>query len=171
MFGFFTQCFLGNNKRNRQAKAVYDQVAADALQPVFYAKMGVPDTLDGRFDMLILHCFMVGRQAEYQKDAKFQQALFDQMFKAMDPTLRELGIGDLGVPKHMKRMMKAFNGRVHAYAEALNSGNDEQLFAALKRNVYGTVESPDDKQIKALQSYVMDYMKEDKNEEEQSAVA
>lgn len=167
MFGFFTQ----NNKRNKQAKAVYDRIAAEARQPVFYAEMGVPDSMDGRFDMLILHCFMVGRQAEYQKDTKFQQALFDQMFKAMDPSLRELGIGDLGVPKHMKRMMKAFNGRTHAYTQAIDSGDDGQLFEALKRNVYGTMESLDDKKIKALQSYVMDYMKENKNEEEQSSAA
>ena len=133
--------------------------------------MGVPDSFDGRFDMLILHCFMTGRQAEYQADTKFQQALFDQLFKAMDPSLRELGIGDLGVPKHMKRMMKAFNGRMHAYTEAIDSGEGEQLFDVLKRNVYGTAKSPDDKQIRALQCYVMDYMKENKNEEEQSSAA
>lgn len=113
------------------AKQVYGKILAYARNPFFFAACGVPDDFEGRFDLLTLCIFLVMRSAG---DKAFSQSLFDVMFADMDQTLREMGIGDMGVPKHMRRMMKAFNGRVHAYEAAIKA---DHLKEAVKKNIYG----------------------------------
>ena len=130
-----------------EARAVYGAALAHIRKPVFYERYGVPDSFDGRFDLLLVHLFMI---MEAGGEAEFNQALFDASFADMDQSLREMGIGDMGVPKHMRKMMKAFNGRMHAYRDALADGD---LEGALRRNVYGTVAKPDTKGVKALTQY------------------
>ena len=128
-------------------------------QPDFYTVLGVPDTIDGRFDLLLLHEFMIihrllddpARGAEGQV---FAQDLFDMSFADMDQSLRSAGIGDMGVPKHIKRMMLAYNGRMHAYEEALKARGKKALEEALVRNLYGTVEKPDSKAVAGMADYV-----------------
>lgn len=94
--------------------------------------------MDGRFDLLCLHVFLLIERLEQfgQAGHKVGQAVFDRMFSNVALTLREIGIGDLGVPKHMNKMMKAFNGRVHAYHEAIASGETAALQLAVSRNVF-----------------------------------
>ena len=129
---------------------MYDTAARQAMIPVFYMEYGVPDTLDGRFEMTSLHIIL----AMQGMDRKLSQALFDRFFVGVDRSLREMGIGDLSVPRHMKRMMTAFNGRRVAYEAAFRGADDAALTDALKRNVYGTVERPDDNHVKSLTAYV-----------------
>ncbi len=134
--------------------AVYERVMAHIREPRFYSDMGVPDTFDGRFDMLVAHAFMINHvllTKDTQKAAEFNQALFDQIFNHMHVTLREIGVGDVGIPKHQQKMMKAFNGRMHHYTQSLESDN---LKAALIRNLYGTIEEPDQQEVEKFASYM-----------------
>ena len=93
---------------------------AQARQPVFYESYGVPDSVDGRFEMIALHCYLLMRRLQAAGDKALSQKLFDIFFVSMDQSLREMGVGDLAVPKHMKRMMNGFNGRADGYEQALN---------------------------------------------------
>ena len=137
---------LRDRKASRQsAAALYDAVVERARSAEFYTAGGVPDTLDGRFELIALHAFIVLRrlQAEPGRGGDLGQALFDTMFDDMDRCLREMGAGDLGVGRRVKFMASAFLGRVKAYEGGLD-GDDETLRSALLRNLYGTVAPPPD---------------------------
>lgn len=141
------------------AKRAYAQILQHIRAPIFYTTYGVPDSFDGRFDLLLIHLFLViNRLANEGEQAReFNQALFDVTFADMDQTLREMGIGDMGVPKHQRRMMKGFNGRMHAYDEALRQG--EGAFAiALRRNLYGTIEDTEVPDIQKIMRYIRESM-------------
>jgi len=130
------------NKENKELAAVlYAAIVAQARQPVFFSEFGVPDTLDGRFEMLTLHAFLVmNRLREGRPETEdFSQALFDAMFFDLDRGLREMGVGDLGVGRRIKAMIQAFYGRVDAYSKGL-AADDAELEAALRRNLYGTAQ-------------------------------
>jgi len=118
--------------------ALYGAIVAQARLPVFYAGFGVPDTIEGRFDMIVLHLVLVLRRLRREAElTKLAQGLFDSFCRDMDHNLREMGIGDLSVPMEMTRLGEAFYGRQRAYEEAL-SGADAAapLAAALGRNVF-----------------------------------
>ncbi|MGH6719194.1 MAG: ubiquinol-cytochrome C chaperone family protein, partial [Alphaproteobacteria bacterium] len=127
----------GRRARRATAHRIYVALVEQARQPAFYDTLGVPDTLDGRFDMIVLHLFLVLRRlrAAGGEGTALGQAVFDVMFADMDQSLRELGVGDLGVGRRITAMTKAFMGRVDAYAQACASGPDA-LAAAIARNVY-----------------------------------
>lgn len=136
------------------AQALYAQVVEQARLPGFYRDLGVPDTLDGRFDMVVLHAFLVLHRlkAEGQAQGPVGQALFDLMFADMDASLRELGVGDLSVGKKVKQMATGFYGRVAAYEEGLATGGDV-LSSALRRNLYGTT-TADPGHVAVMAAYV-----------------
>ena len=145
------------SRRKKAAQALYEVAAAQALKPHFYARWQVPDSFDGRFEMLILHAFLVWRRlkAEGAAGQVLAQDFFDALFIQMDRTLRERGVGDLGVPRHVKTMMRAFKGRALAYDAALCDGSDPKaLRKALIRNVYGTVVPPRDEILEQICRYV-----------------
>ncbi len=149
--------FKPQNLYEQDALRIYALLLEQTRRTVFYERYGVPDTLDGRFDLLVLHVFLYLERlisaGEVTQDLR--QALFDVMFADMDQSLRESGIGDMGVPKHMKRMMTGFNGRMHAYAEALASGVKQKAFEeALRRNLYATAKDVKDTEIAAIKEYV-----------------
>ncbi len=139
---------LGWSRRRRQdtrtAEDLYRRIVTQARQPGFYRALGVPDTVDGRFEMVTLHAFLVIRRLKGEGEAGhgLAQAVFDTMFGDMDRALREMGAGDLGVGKRVKKMVSAFLGRTAAYDAGLGAG-EETLIAALRRNVYGTVPASD----------------------------
>ncbi len=148
MFGLL---FKQNDEIKTAAHDLYECALMSTRNEIFYSKYKVPDTFDGRFDLLLLHIFLILHRSMGQKNySKLAQALFDTTFRDMDQTLREMGIGDMGVPKHTKRMMKAFNGRMHSYQMALNPQSIEKLKIeglskttlkeALRRNLYGTIQ-------------------------------
>lgn len=130
--------FKRRKDRRAISDALYQVALAQSRRPEFYENLGVPDTMDGRFDLLSLHIFlMIDRLNDFGKDGHKQgQSLFDSMFTRMELDLREMGIGDLGVPKHMAKMMKAFNGRAHVYQPALKSLDIPALETAITRNIF-----------------------------------
>lgn len=122
------------------AKRLYAAIVASARQEKFYAEMDVPDTLDGRFDMIVLHMFLVLERLKGESEG-FRQRLTDVFFADLDRTLREMGVGDLSVSKKIRPMAEAYTGRIRAYDTATEQG-DDALLEALKRNVYAGVENP-----------------------------
>jgi cytochrome b pre-mRNA-processing protein 3 len=133
--------WLGRNRqREEMVDALYAKAVAQARQPVFYAEREVPDTVDGRFDLLVLHVFLLLHRlgAEGKATKKLAQGLFDLMFADMDRSLREMGVSDMRVGKKVKEMARAFYGRVDAYEPVL--GDLAKLEEALARNLYRGVE-------------------------------
>ena len=115
-------------------RSVYEAIVAAARHPVFYAEWGVADTLDGRFDMISLHTFLVLDRLKGAEQT-FRQELVDEFFRDMDRSLREMGVGDVSVGKKVRKMAEVFYGRVAAYDAAL-AGQRDALEAALARNVF-----------------------------------
>jgi cytochrome b pre-mRNA-processing protein 3 len=128
-------------RRNRRAdtiSALYGMIVAQARSPVFYRDYAVADTVNGRFDLLLLHvALVVSRLMREEAGKPVAQGLFDRFCTDMDDNLREMGVGDLSVPKHMARVGEAFYGRVRAYEQALAQPDNGALMQALERNVYG----------------------------------
>lgn len=116
---------------------LYDRIVAAARQPRFYAEWGVPDTPLGRYEMLSLHVLLFLERARGDGPvlAEIAQELTDEFFKDVEHSLRELGIGDLSVPKRMKKLAKMFYGRAEAYRQAVEHGDHDALAAAIARNV------------------------------------
>ena len=131
--------------RRQTIDALYGAIVAQARHPVFYRDFGVPDTVDGRFEMIALHVFLVLHRLKAEPGTEdFRQALFDTMFADMDRSLREMGVSDLSVGRHVKNMAKGLYGRIAAYEGGLADAQDAALGEAIRRNVYGTLPaSPD----------------------------
>jgi cytochrome b pre-mRNA-processing protein 3 len=136
------------------AQALYDRIVVAARQPAFYRALGVPDSVDGRFELIALHLFLVLhrlKQAGEPTAAALAQSLFDATFADMDASLREMGAGDLGVGRRVKQMATGFYGRAAAYEEGLaGTGGLEE---ALRRNLYGTA-NPAPAEIAAMARYL-----------------
>ncbi len=137
-----------------RARALYQGIVAQARQPGFYRDCGVPDSVDGRFELIALHAFLVLHRLKSDPGdtGDLGQALFDIMFQDMDQSLRELGVGDLGVGPKVKRMAQGLYGRIAAYEAGL-SGPAAELEAALRRNLFGTV-IPEPAQVGAMAAYL-----------------
>lgn len=130
--------------------AVYTAIVAQSRQPVFYADWGIPDTVTGRFDMISLHLSLLFRRLRAEKTAaEFSQALFDLFFKDMDNSLRELGAGDMAVPKKVRKMSEIFYGLMTSLNEAMDRDDRPGVEAVLRRNVYGEAESAHAPQLAA----------------------
>jgi cytochrome b pre-mRNA-processing protein 3 len=134
------------------AESLYRRIVEQARRPEFYARLGVPDSVDGRFEMIVLHMALVIRRLG--GDSKTAQALFDLMFADMDLNLREMGVSDIGLARHIKRMAKGFLGRANAYEEGLSLEDDQKLSTALRRNLYGTCTDVAPELLSAIISYV-----------------
>lgn len=128
---------LSRTQKLKPVRTVYEAIVAQARRPELYSELGVPDTLDGRFDMIILHndAVMCHMQVGGEPDKLFAQALIDELFRDMDRSLREMGVGDMGVGKRVKKMATVYYGRANAYANA-RAESDASLVAALVRNVF-----------------------------------
>jgi cytochrome b pre-mRNA-processing protein 3 len=123
----------------RAGFALYGEAVRAARNPFFFNDLGVPDTLDGRFDLVSLHAALLVRRIAADADPRAKelaQAVFDAMFADMDVNLREMGVSDLAVGKRVKRMWEAFHGRARAYQAALDAGDGMVLAEALGRNVW-----------------------------------
>jgi cytochrome b pre-mRNA-processing protein 3 len=141
------------------ADALYLAAVQQARRPGFYTRLGVPDTVDGRFDMIALHVFLLLRRlrGEGKDGAALAQKLFDVMFDYMDQDLREMGVGDLSVGKKIKAMASAVYGRIAAYEPGLDEGGaagETQLVEALRRNLY-SARDPHEDDVRGLARYVV----------------
>ena len=136
------------------AARLYESLVAQARSAAFYRDCQVPDSLDGRFELIALHVFLLLHRlkASYPQTESLAQDLHDVFFADMDRSLREMGAGDLGVGKRVKRMAEALYGRIPAYEAALE--NERSAAEALRRNLYGTAESVDDESLKAMAGYL-----------------
>jgi cytochrome b pre-mRNA-processing protein 3 len=124
----------------RQARidGLYGTIVAQARLPVFYAAYGVLDTVEGRFEMLVLHQALVARRLAREPATRvLGSALFDRFCRDLDHNLREMGVGDLTVPKKMQAFAEAYLGRARAYDRALSAGDSDACAAAVARNVFG----------------------------------
>jgi len=123
--------------KNDSIAALYGAIVAQARSPSFYAAFGVADTVEGRFDLLVLHLVLVLRRLAGAGDrgAGLGQRLFDAFCRDLDGNLREMGVGDLAVPKRMRRFGEAFYGRQAAYLAALAAEDPRDFEKALARNI------------------------------------
>lgn len=146
---------FGRPDRDDVPYAIYGALVAQARSPGLYLHAGVPDTLEGRFEMVMLHAFLVLRRLRTMGEPakEMGQRVFDILFDDMDQTLREMGVGDLSVGKKIKAMAAAFYGRIAAYDEGLDATENATLEGALRRNVFamGTPSAPE---VTALAAYV-----------------
>jgi cytochrome b pre-mRNA-processing protein 3 len=137
--------------RREAAYRLYTRTVEAARQPAYYAALEVPDTIDGRFELIALHMALLLRRLAAEPAAQdFAQEVFDAMFADLDRALREMGTGDLGVGRQVKRMASAFYGRARAYERGL--AGEEDLGEALRRNLYGTV-APSDVAVTAMRGW------------------
>ena len=120
---------------------LYGTIVAQARLPCFYQDYAVPDTVNGRFDVIVLHLGLVlERLAADPALRDLGQGLFDLFWQDMDHNLREMGVGDLAVPKRMRSLGEAFYGRTGAYRAALAEDDQRALAEALTRNIYGSAD-------------------------------
>jgi cytochrome b pre-mRNA-processing protein 3 len=135
--GFFSR----RGKYERAAYQLYGSAVSAARDPYLYVTLGVPDTLDGRFDAICLHVYLLIRRLTELNAADMAQAVFDAMFHDMDINLREMGVGDMSVGKRNRKMWEAFHGRSAAYASAWDDAAG--LAEAIGRNVWRGAEPPE----------------------------
>lgn len=143
---FFAKLFQRSDPVEAAARQLYGAVVAKARDPAFYATLSVPDTVNGRFDMMVIHAMLVLRRLRGGGAAadRTGKALLELLFKDMDQSLREMGVGDMGIGRHIKRMAKALFGRAQAYEAGLG-GDLALLKAALIENLYrSATPRPDD---------------------------
>ncbi len=141
-------------QRRALAARLLDILIAQARRPIFYAEYGVPDTMLGRYEMVCLHAYLLlGRlkQAGGQ-GPRIAQTLHDQIFDDFDIALREVGIGDMGIGKRIKKLARNLHGRISAYERGL-AGGDAEMAAALRRNLYASAE-PTDAEVAAMIAYI-----------------
>ncbi len=149
----FGRLFRRDHEGQAIAATLYGAIVAQARNPALYTDFGVADTVTGRFEMVVLHLILALDRiaAEGPSEKGLGQALFDLYCADMDRSLRELGFGDLGVPRRMKKMAQAFYGRAAAYRQAVAAADRGALAAAIARNIF-----PDGgNQAPALAEYVL----------------
>mgnify|MGYP001244145657 CR=1 FL=1 len=134
---------FGRSKADDAAYRLYQSLVGQARAPQFYLDFGVPDSLSGRFEMIVLHAFLIldRLKGEGKEAAGLAQRIFDIMFDDMDQSLRELGVGDLSVGKKIQTMASVFYGRTGAFDEGVRAleqpgGTRAALEAAVARNLF-----------------------------------
>ena len=142
---------------NRNIHGLYGAIVAQARLTTFYTRYGVSDSVDGRFELIVLHLVLVlrrlggeqtaaprqgsPRQGSPRAAARIGQQLFDVFCRDLDDNLREMGVGDVAVPRKMRKFGEAFYGRQAAYGAALGAADDRELEKALARNIFGLAET------------------------------
>jgi len=132
-------CLFRHTRAEPSIASLYGTIVAQARAPAFYLAYGVPDTVEGRLEMVMLHAvlFLLRVEGEPPAVRALGQGVFDQFCRDMDANVREMGVGDLAVPRRMRQIGEAFYGRQAAYRSALEQCDPVPLQAALTRNVYG----------------------------------
>ena len=126
-------------------EALYSAIVEQARQPVLFEAFATPDTVEGRFEQVALHTFLVLRRLKGpESDRKrVAQCLFDAMFRNMDDAMRELGVGDMAVARKIRKLAENFYGRVGAYEDGIKDGDEADTLArALGRNIFENEDAP-----------------------------
>ena len=152
--------FHARRQRRDVAAKLYSDVVAQARSPAFYLSLGVPDSMLGRFEMICLHSFLLFRRLGKTDNAgkELAQTTHDLMFADFDRTLREQGIGDMGIGKRVKKLARNLYGRIAAYETGL-AGGATDLSDALRRNLYASATVSDD-QVATMIAYMQDAARE-----------
>lgn len=132
--------FFRRNDGSETIQRLYGAIVARSRDPALYTDFGVPDTIEGRFEMILVHTFLLLHRLKNEDEGRraLGQRVFDAFCIDMDANLREMGVGDLTVPKKMKKVAEAFYGRVGAYDAPLDAGEADVLAEAVLRNVFGS---------------------------------
>ena len=138
--------FFRSKPQEEAAWALYRAVVEQAREEPLFLELGIPDSVDGRFESIVLHLVLVLRRLrrDFPKGEDLAGSLQEAFYADMDRSLREMGAGDLGVGKRVQRMAEGFMGRLASYEAALDalpSEGEGELRAALLRNVYGTLDA------------------------------
>lgn len=143
--------------RRRAAGRLYSALVNQARTPELFRALGVPDTPEGRFELLALHAALVilRLRAAGPAGQALGQELFDLMFVDVDHNLRELGVGDLSVGKYIKRLAGNFYARLAALDAALAAGDGDALRPMLEANVYRGGPSPSEARLATLADYLL----------------
>ncbi len=151
--------FFRPNPLLQQGYALYARINEESRHEYFFEKWGAPDTLDGRFELILLHMFMYLHamkarvKAGGEDSTELQRKIIEAFFDDMDRSFREFGVGDTGVGKRIKKMANAFYGRINAFEKSLN--DDATLKQALLKNSFATCETPlNDDLIKLWIDYI-----------------
>lgn len=148
--------YIGKERQEKQlADALYNHIVLAARQANLYGENGAPDTANGRFELIILHIFMLFRRLQ-DDDSLVQsvkQKTFDRFLEDMDMSLREIGVGPDGVPKRIQKMLESFYGRATAYQTAIESSDQAELTLTIARNFYADGKANDAGAL-ALADYV-----------------
>lgn len=156
----------------QEAALVFERAHEQSRRTEFYTDLLVEDSTEGRFGVLALHMFMV---MHVLKDIKggpeLSQSLFDFAFADIDRGYREIGVGDMGIPKRMKKLMLSFNGAMHAYEAGLES--EDGLKPALRRNIYTAYigeEKALEKPLNVLAAYVYENIAHLQSQKEEAMI-
>ncbi len=126
---------FNRSRADQDAELLLSTVVQIARQPSFYGEGRAPDTLDGRLELMSVHAIMALHRLKAEEGlAPLAQAFTDKLFRSFDAGLREDGVGDLTVPKKMRKIAGEFYGRIGAYTQAIEAGDAGQLGGALVRN-------------------------------------
>lgn len=156
LWGRVLDRFRRRRARREAAHALYRTLVDQARSPLFFADWGVPDSRDGRLEMVGLHVILVMRRLrqEGRTGQELARELLELMLADLDQHLREWGIGDLSVGKHMKKLANTFFARLAALDESLDQGDLASLAAVLRRNVFSGVADPDPAMAARLAAYL-----------------
>lgn len=135
----FLGMYFGSERREKaRADALYDLVVKASRNPRLYGSSGAPDTANGRFELIILHIFMLFRrmQEDTAEVKSLKQKTFDCFLENMDVNLREIGVGPDGVPKRIQKMLENFYGRAAAYQLAIDDQDRAKMAEVIARNFY-----------------------------------
>ena len=147
--------WLLRDKTPDTAYTAYASIVRQSRLPAFYTGFAVPDTLDGRFDMIVMHVVLYTKRlfGESAEGESFGQLVFDLFIKDMDHSLRERGIGDMSIARKMKHVGESYYGREKAYRTALEAGDAQALAEAISRNLF--TEDPNPVAARALATYMI----------------
>lgn len=157
MFKRITRFINAKKQRRNIAIKLHDALIEQSLQRWFFDVLGVKDTLTGRFDLVVLHAHLVFERLDRDKDhtGNIAQQLFDILFKQFDIALREEGVGDMSIGKHIKAMAQGFYGRAQNYSSAFEQSDDRVLWEALKRNL--ALDTPEEEALMHVSAYLRRY--------------
>ena len=144
-----------------KSKTIYNLIIKQSRLKKFYTNLGVPDTVDGRFELIILHFFFIDNALDkkVKENEEIYKEILEIMYKDFDMSLREMGVGDLSVGKKIYHMTEAFSGRVFAYRKFREKINKKKMKETIRKNIYGTLKEIDNIIIDYMLSYILDSLK------------
>ena len=148
------------SKNILKVKKIYQSIIDNSRSKIFYIDLDIDDSFESRFDLVILHSFIIFQYFIEIDDKKneLSQSLFDFMFNDFENNLREMGFGDIAVNKRMKKFISAFYGRIlsysNSYAEYKENNSLLNFSLAIKKNIYNNKNISDEK-VNLISNYVV----------------